>query len=67
MAGKIKVIIGHGACAQGAIAAGLMFYAGYPITPSSEIAEILSFITAKGARIYPDGGRNSVEGAIIRA
>ena len=27
------------ACAEGAIAAGCRFYAGYPITPSSEIAE----------------------------
>ncbi len=30
---------GNHACALGAIAAGCTFYAGYPITPSSEIAE----------------------------
>ena len=30
---------GDDACAEGAIAAGCRFYAGYPITPSSEIAE----------------------------
>ena len=30
---------GNHACALGAIAAGCDFYAGYPITPSSEIAE----------------------------
>ena len=30
---------GNHACALGAIAAGCRFYAGYPITPSSEIAE----------------------------
>ena len=30
---------GNQACALGAIAAGCRFYAGYPITPSSEIAE----------------------------
>lgn len=30
---------GNEACALGAIAAGCRFYAGYPITPSSEIAE----------------------------
>src|SRR3990167_7845408 len=35
-------IHGNHAVADGAIAAGLRFYAGYPITPSSEIAEILS-------------------------
>ena len=38
----IRVITGNEACAEGAIAAGLQFYAGYPITPSSEIAEILA-------------------------
>jgi 2-oxoglutarate ferredoxin oxidoreductase subunit alpha len=33
---------GNLACAEGAIAAGCRFYAGYPITPSSEIAEHMS-------------------------
>lgn len=33
---------GNHACAMGAIAAGCRFYAGYPITPSSEIAERMS-------------------------
>jgi 2-oxoglutarate ferredoxin oxidoreductase subunit alpha len=33
---------GNQACAEGAIAAGCRFFAGYPITPSSEIAENLS-------------------------
>ena len=35
-------IQGNEAIAQGALYAGLQFYAGYPITPSTEIAEILS-------------------------
>lgn len=39
---KIRVITGNEACAEGALAAGLRFFAGYPITPSSEIAEILA-------------------------
>jgi len=39
---KVKVITGNEACAEGALAAGLKFYAGYPITPSSEVAEVLS-------------------------
>jgi 2-oxoglutarate ferredoxin oxidoreductase subunit alpha len=30
---------GNHACALGAVAAGCRFYAGYPITPSSEVAE----------------------------
>jgi len=34
---------GNEACAEGAIAAGCRFFAGYPITPSSEIAEHLSY------------------------
>lgn len=33
---------GNHACAEGAIAAGCKFYGGYPITPSSEIAEYMS-------------------------
>ncbi|RJQ08733.1 MAG: 2-oxoacid:acceptor oxidoreductase subunit alpha [Bacillota bacterium] len=33
---------GNEACAKGAIDAGVRFFAGYPITPSSEIAEILA-------------------------
>jgi len=33
---------GNQAAAEGAIAAGCRFYAGYPITPSTEVAEILS-------------------------
>lgn len=41
-AGSVRVMTGNEACAEAALAAGLTFYAGYPITPSSEIAEILS-------------------------
>lgn len=33
---------GNEACARGAIDAGCRFYAGYPITPSSEIAETMA-------------------------
>jgi 2-oxoglutarate ferredoxin oxidoreductase subunit alpha len=33
---------GDEACAEGALAAGCRFFAGYPITPSTEIAEHLS-------------------------
>lgn len=41
-AGRTLFIQGNEACAEGALYAGLSFYAGYPITPSSEIAEIMS-------------------------
>jgi len=37
-----KLMQGNEACAEGAIAAGCRFFAGYPITPASEIAERLS-------------------------
>ncbi|MDZ7309969.1 MAG: 2-oxoacid:acceptor oxidoreductase subunit alpha [candidate division KSB1 bacterium] len=33
---------GNEACVEAAIAVGVRFYAGYPITPSSEIAELMS-------------------------
>ena len=38
----IKLMQGNEAVGWGAIAAGCRFYAGYPITPSTEIAEMLS-------------------------
>ena len=37
-----QLIQGNRACALGALAAGCRFFAGYPITPSTEIAEIMS-------------------------
>ncbi|MBA7567967.1 2-oxoacid:acceptor oxidoreductase subunit alpha [Candidatus Atribacteria bacterium 1244-E10-H5-B2] len=37
--GNIKLLQGNEACAEGALLAGVKFFAGYPITPSSEIAE----------------------------
>ncbi len=39
---KVKLVQGNEACALGAIAAGASFFAGYPITPSTEIAEYMS-------------------------
>ncbi len=33
---------GNHACAEGALAAGCRFFGGYPITPSSEVAELMS-------------------------
>jgi 2-oxoglutarate ferredoxin oxidoreductase subunit alpha len=40
--GRTMVIHGNEACVWGAIAAGCRFFAGYPITPASEIAEIMA-------------------------
>lgn len=39
MAGKQRLLQGNQAIVEGAFYAGARFYAGYPITPSSEIAE----------------------------
>jgi 2-oxoglutarate ferredoxin oxidoreductase subunit alpha len=39
---KAKLMQGNEACAVGALVAGCRFFAGYPITPASEIAEHLS-------------------------
>ncbi|UCD77654.1 MAG: 2-oxoacid:acceptor oxidoreductase subunit alpha [Desulfobacterales bacterium] len=51
MSETIKFVQGNEACVEGAVYAGLDFYAGYPITPSSEIAELLSF------RLPESGGK----------
>ena len=40
MSNKITLMQGNEACVQGALYAGYRFYAGYPITPSTEIAEL---------------------------
>ena len=44
-------MLGDHACAEGALAAGLDFFGGYPITPSTEIAELIA------RRLPPLGGR----------
>ena len=43
-----KVLMqGNAACVHGAIKAGMRFFAGYPITPSTEIAEMSSLLLPK--------------------
>jgi len=37
-----RLMQGNEAVAEGALAAGVRFFAGYPITPSTEIAEIMA-------------------------
>lgn len=51
MQDNIKFIQGNEACMEGALYAGLNFFAGYPITPSSEIAENLAL------RLPQQGGK----------
>jgi len=40
--GTARILTGNEAAAEGALAAGCTFYGGYPITPSSEIMEMLA-------------------------
>ncbi len=39
---NVKFLSGNESCVEGALAAGCRFFAGYPISPSSEIAEKMS-------------------------
>jgi len=65
---RIRVMTGNEACAEGAIAAGLKFYAGYPITPSSEIAEILAGLLPKvGGKFIQMEDEIGSMGAVIGA
>jgi 2-oxoglutarate ferredoxin oxidoreductase subunit alpha len=49
---EVHFLEGNQACAEAAIAAGCRFFAGYPITPASEIAEIMSLKLPKIGGIY---------------
>jgi len=51
---KARLMQGNEACAEGAIAAGVNFFAGYPITPSTEIAETM-------AKLLPQHGGKFVQ------
>jgi 2-oxoglutarate/2-oxoacid ferredoxin oxidoreductase subunit alpha len=47
MSNKTMFVQGNEVCVQGALYAGLDFFAGYPITPSTEIAELLALLLPK--------------------
>ncbi|NOZ63088.1 MAG: 2-oxoacid:acceptor oxidoreductase subunit alpha [Calditrichaeota bacterium] len=65
---NVRVMTGNEACAEGAIVAGCRFFAGYPITPSSEIAEILSEkLPQVGGKFIQMEDEISSMGAIIGA
>jgi 2-oxoglutarate ferredoxin oxidoreductase subunit alpha len=42
MSGIVKFVQGNEACVEAALYAGMDFFAGYPITPSTEIAELMA-------------------------
>lgn len=60
------IMQGNEACAYGAIAADCRFFAGYPITPASEVPEILSelMFKAKGSFIQMEDELASIGAAI---
>jgi len=65
---NIKVLQGNEACAEGALRAGLNFFAGYPITPSSEIGEVLSIrLPENGGKFIQMEDEIGAMGAIIGA
>jgi 2-oxoglutarate ferredoxin oxidoreductase subunit alpha len=39
---RVKLLMGNEACVEGGLAAGVRFFAAYPITPANEIGEIFS-------------------------
>lgn len=49
---NLVLMQGNEACVRGAIAAGMTFYAGYPITPSTEIAEISAQLLPKLGGVF---------------
>ncbi len=65
---NIRFIQGNEACVEGAIYAGIDFFAGYPITPSTEIAEHLSArLPQKGGKFIQMEDEIASMGAIIGA
>lgn len=68
MVDKEYFVQGNEACALGALAAGCRFFAGYPITPSTEIAEIMSKkLPTVGGHFVQMEDEISAVGAIIGA
>ena len=47
MMSSYQIMTGNEACAKAAIVAGMRFFAGYPITPATEISEISSELLPK--------------------
>ncbi len=52
MENRAVLIQGNIACAMGAMRAGVTFYAGYPITPSTEIAEYMAAQLPKAGGVF---------------
>jgi 2-oxoglutarate/2-oxoacid ferredoxin oxidoreductase subunit alpha len=51
VSGAVRFLQGNEACVEAALYAGVQFYAGYPITPSTEIAEHMAYrLPQKGGK-----------------
>ncbi len=50
--GEAILLQGNAACARGAVAAGCRFYAGYPISPSSEVAEEMARLLPRVGGVF---------------
>ncbi|MBR1695788.1 MAG: 2-oxoacid:acceptor oxidoreductase subunit alpha [Selenomonas sp.] len=65
---KARLMQGNEACAEGAIAAGVRFFAGYPITPSTEVAETMAKLLPKvGGKFVQMEDEIASMGAILGA
>ncbi|MCD6472105.1 2-oxoacid:acceptor oxidoreductase subunit alpha [Candidatus Aerophobetes bacterium] len=65
---KARIMSGNEAVVEGALVAGVRFFGGYPITPSSEIAEVLSRLLPQvGGKFIQMEDELSSVGAIVGA
>ena len=65
---KARLMQGNEACAEGALAAGVRFFGGYPITPSTEIAETMAQLLPKlGGKFIQMEDEIASMGAILGA
>lgn len=68
MSKNIRLMQGNEACVEGALAAGMRFFAGYPITPSTEIAELSALNLPKvGGKFIQMEDEIASMGAVIGA
>lgn len=67
-AGKPRLLQGNEAIVEGALVAGCRFYAGYPITPASEIMELMSMrLPARGGTFIQMEDEIASMGAVVGA
>ena len=66
--GKTLLLQGNDAVVEGALAAGCRFFAGYPITPATEISEVMSYrLPAVGGTFIQMEDEIASMGAVIGA